>query len=191
MNFSNCVPFMFAVAFCIPQTLTPDDRYADVPRNYENNQYGYTVIIPEGFRGYKPRPPAPVHGFFIPLTEDPSSKIDVDASYNTLEYKSGREAAVGETAWFFERCGADWRTVSGPMVLGPLPAIHTEITCKAQGSSDNLVLENVVAIRQATPDYILAVVYSVNLISAEKRLPQDRRVYEQILRSFQLSEGKR
>lgn len=178
--------------FFASQTLTPDDRYAEVPSHYENRQYGYIVTIPEGTRGYKPKPPAPNHGFFIPLAEDETSKIEIDASYNTLEYKSIRAAGTGESDWFIERCGADWQSESDPATLGRLEAIHTQVKCKGKGSGRNLVLDSVVAIRQTTADYITAVIYSVTLISTSnaKKHTDDLRVFEQVLRSFQLSEAK-
>jgi hypothetical protein len=180
-----------AVLCCTSQVLAADDQYAVVSTGYENHQYEYSVMIPDGFRGFKAKPPAPDNGFFIPLTEGRSAKIDVDANYNTLEYKSVREAASGENAWFVERCASGLRTVSNPTTLGSMAAIFIEVSCMERGSSRSLVLDSVVALRPTNSDYITTVVYSVSLISTQKRHRDDKRVYDRVVRSFKLSEATR
>jgi len=68
------------VVYCAPQIFAADNRYADVFGHYENRQYRYAVMIPEGFHGSQAKPPAPAHGFFIPLADSQDARIDVDAN---------------------------------------------------------------------------------------------------------------
>lgn len=79
---------LLAVIACAPAPLISDEGYATVSGHYQNRQYAYDVTIPQGLRGFKPKPPAPVNGIFIPLTEGQGAKIYVNAAYNTLEYHS-------------------------------------------------------------------------------------------------------
>jgi len=168
-----------------------DDRYAAVSGDYQNHNYGYALTIPGGLRGFKPKPPAPVHGIFIPLAEGQDARIDVNANYNTLEYKSVPEASAGENEWFVERCVDSPRTLSKPATLGSMAAISTEVRCMERGSRGSVVLDSIVAIGPAATDYMTAVVYSVSLISIDKRYLNDKKVYDRIVRSFKLTEPKR
>jgi hypothetical protein len=172
--------------------LTGDDALTEVSGRYENRAYAYAVTIPSGLRAYKPKPPAPVHGIFIRLpAEGGDSRIDVNASYNTSDYKSVREASQAETGWFVKRCGGSIQTASNPSSLGSLPAVHTSITCLSGGASgSNPVLDGVVALRQATPDQTPGIIYSVVLTTTQQRYAEGRKVLEHVVRSFQLAEVK-
>jgi hypothetical protein len=181
--------FLVAIS-CAPPLLAAEDQYAVVSGRYENRQYAYAVLIPAGLRGYKPKPPAPVHGIFIPLTEGQEARIDVNAVYNTLEYHSLPEASAGENQWFLERCAESPRTVSKPTTLGSMAAISTKVSCNERGTRRSVVLESVVAIRPTAGDYMMTVVYSVTLISSEKRHREDARAYDRVVRSFKLTEVK-
>ena len=175
---------------CASQMLLADDGYVAVSGDYQNHNYGYAVTIPEGLRGFKSKPPAPVHGIFIPLPGGQDAKIDINANYNTLEYKSVPEASAEENAWFVERCVDSPRTVSKPATLGAMAAISTEVRCMERGSKRSVVLDSIVAIGPAATDYMTAVVYSVSLISIDKRYFNDKKVYDRIVRSFKLTEVK-
>ena len=175
---------------CASQMLFADDGYVPVSGDYQNHNYGYAVTIPGGLRGFKPKPPAPVHGIFIPLSEGQDAKIDMNANYNTLEYHSLSEASTGENEWFVERCADSPRMVSKPTLLGSMAAISTKVSCNERGTRRSIVLDNVVAIRPTAADYMTTVVYSVTLISTEKRHREDAKVYDCVVRSFKLTEAK-
>ena len=181
---------LLTVIACAPAPLISDDGYAAVSGHYQNSPYAYEVTIPQGLRGFKAKPPAPVHGIFIPLTEGQDAKIDVNAAYNTLEYHSLPEASAGENEWFVERCTNSPRTVSKPATLGSMAAISTEISCVERRSGRSVVLDSIVAVGPAATDYMMAVVYSVSLISTEKRHRDDAKVYDRVVRSFKLTDVK-
>lgn len=190
MRSSGSIALFLAIACFVSRMLMGDEAFAEVAGRYENKAYAYAVIIPDGLKGYKPAPPAPVHGILIRLAAESDSRIEVDASYNTLEYRSVREASVGDTEWFVKRCGGSWRAESDPTTLGSLPALHIKITCiQGGGNSSHTVLDGVIAIRQTPANQMLGVIYSVTLETTEQRYADDKKVYEQILRSFKLSEG--
>jgi hypothetical protein len=170
--------------------LFADDRYVAVSGDYRNHSYGYAVTIPGGLRGFKSKPPAPVHGIFIPLAGGQDAKIDINAKYNTLEYKSVPEASQEENAWFVERYVDTPRIVSKSATLGSMAAISTEVRCLERGSRRSVVLDSIVAIGPATTDYMTAVVYSLSLTSIDKRYLNDKKVYDRIVRSFKLTEAK-
>jgi hypothetical protein len=172
---------------CGPQMLPSEDGYIQFSGRYESPAYAYSAAIPAGLVASKVKPPAPVHGFFIPLPGRPEARIDVNAYYNTLDYPSNHEASAGDAEWFVKQCSSDVKTESEMTILGSLPAIRTTIHCRRRAS--NLVFESVVALREAprASDRMSAVIYSVSLMTSGERYLADKKTYEQILGSFQLS----
>lgn len=52
------------------------------------------------------------------------------------------------------------------------------------------MLDSIIAIGPAATDYMSAVVYSVSLISTEKRHRNDAKVYDRVVRSFKVIDVK-
>lgn len=177
------------LACSVPATLKSEDRYAEFAGRYENPTYAYSAAIPAGLVGSKTKPPAPAHGFFIELPGRPEARIDVNADYNTMDYASGRDASAGETQWFVKQCSSDVRIASAMTTLGSLPAIRTIIHCRGRGSS--IVLDSVVALGgAAAADHMSAVLYNVSLMTSQEQYLADQKIFEQVLRSFQISKTK-
>jgi hypothetical protein len=175
---------------CVPALLKSEDRYAEFAGRYENQTFAYSAAIPGGLVGSKTKPPAPAHGFFIELPGRPETRIDVNADYNTMDYASGRDASAGETQWFVKQCSSEVRTESAMTTLGSLPAFRTRIRCRRRESS--LLLDSIVALREApvASERMLAVLYSVSLVTSQEQYLADQKIFEQVLRSFQISRTK-
>jgi len=148
---------------------------------YYNPNYGYSVIIPKGLTGHDAAPPAPHHGFGIVLSWEPRAYVYVDGSYNSSELESIEDVETQHLTWLKEESGKIDSVDHIVTNLGSLEArrfiaLHT---CPQVGG--NFI-----------DDYIFAfsknkdIIYTVALLTTEARYKKDKRVLEQLIKTWEL-----
>ena len=84
-----------AQAFGVQTDVDASGKRSNAERMYQNREYAYSLVLPQGYQGLRPDIPAPVHGFVVQLKGGADGTLSVNASYNTHEYSSLDEAANG------------------------------------------------------------------------------------------------
>ncbi len=161
---------------------------------YENYVYGYSVRIPRGMIGLGSRPPAPQHGFVIDLDRPrstawpdpdnyPKSYLDVDGSYNSLEWKRPGDAVKSHLSYLRQK-GRDVRVqLDERTTLGGLPAAHV-VARYAEGGAE--MLSEVVIAFRAGDDRIASPVYTLELNTPAAKYERDRPAFEEVWQSWSL-----
>jgi hypothetical protein len=87
------------VSLCSAQDLPQMGPRSAVEGLYENKEYAYSVLVPQGYSGLRAVAPAPSHGFVLELCKNVSNcTLAVDGSYNTTEASSLDEIARASVA---------------------------------------------------------------------------------------------
>lgn len=149
---------------------------------YVNEVYWYSVSIPENLTGYDVAPPAPLHGFGIALGDSPQSYIFVDGASNSLEFDAPIDAALRELEYSRKRGKKiESATISGSH-LGGLDAILLSMQYSCPGSNEVYAQASTFAL---SPDRNR--IYEITLYSLLNRYDRDRKVLNQILKSWKFT----
>lgn len=146
-----------------------------VEGTYTNHTYEYSVALPKGISAFHTKPPAPDHGILVFLDDDRQLTISIDASYNTLNLKTAREATLEELR--SEDCKSPtlWEGF-----LGDLPASYGEIRCTLK--SGNVSIRRVVTALRNTSGPI-GVIYQAELQTNPRRYDADRLLFSRLIQS--------
>jgi hypothetical protein len=167
-----------------------DGAFAVFEGLYENNVYGYSVVIPAGMVGLGATPPAPQHGFGIDLGAPrsiswvrgagfPKSYIYADGSYNTLEWRRPDDAIDSQLAFLREK-GENVRLLSRTATsLGGLRAVRAVALYEEHGVS--MVSDETAAFGEGGSP-----VYTLSLSTPLTKYEWDRQTLEEMLKSWRL-----
>jgi hypothetical protein len=154
---------------------------------YRNQEYGYSIRVPNHHRGKSAPPPAPQHGVKINLSGCGEDFIWVDGSYNAAEYPTpSQAAAVGlET---IRNKGGEIQTVSeSESRLDSLSAKLTTVHYRIKSSGEKRVEVYVIALRTfGNEDEQTGIIYSIGLSCREKRFERARDVFREVLSSWKM-----
>ncbi len=159
----------------------PDMRR--VKGRYANVQYFYSVDVPPELAAYTNPPPQPDHGFGIVLSWEPRAYLNVDATYDTLDWKTAAAAAKRSLAWTRETSTQVLSDRRSPAHLGPLHALRQVVRHRCAGLPDVHVDDDVVAV-----DAKEGVVFKVALTTTAARYRQDKAVMDRVLASWHLGQ---
>jgi hypothetical protein len=144
---------------------------------YYNCNYGYSVIIPEGFIGRSDPPLHPQHGFGILLSRQPKGYIWTDGSYNSLEWETFEQAANQHIEWIQEDADKILSIEKLQITLGGVPALR-------------------LIVRYACPDAVMVddyfltinerqIVYTIGLSAGETKYDEYKKILEYIVDTWQ------
>jgi hypothetical protein len=162
----------------VPKSLLQEPR-SEWKGHYVNEPYTYSLEIPERLTGYAEVPPAPLHGFGIPLGEAPQSYIYVGGEANAYDYEVPVDAALAHLRYMRQDNKAVESATISQSRLGRLPAVRMIITYSCPRSAVRYVQDSTFAIAPGKSP-----LYEVTLLSLTSRYERDRRVLDQILRSW-------
>jgi hypothetical protein len=162
----------------VPKSLLQEPR-SEWKGHYVNEPYTYSLEIPEGLTGYAEVPPAPLHGFGIPLGEAPQSYLYVGGEANAYDYEVSVDAALAHLRYMRQDNKAVESATISQARLGRLPAVSLTINYTCPGSSTRYVRSSVFALSPRK-----GWLYEVTLYSVAKHYDRDRKVLNQILRSW-------
>lgn len=175
---------MFSVAYACGDFPDPGFDGPDIRRftgAYYNPNYGYSVVIPKGLIGHDSAPPSPHHGFGIVLSWEPRAYVYVDGSYNSAEFESIEDVETQHLTWLKEE---SVKIVSVDHIvtdLGILKAKRFIARHTCPQISDTFI-----------DDYIFAfskdknILYTIALLTTESRYNKDKRVLEQLIKTWEL-----
>lgn len=159
----------------VPKGLLERPR-AEFTGQYTNHVYGYSVVIPQGLRGFSSPPPAPQHGFGVPIGNEPRSYLMVSGSWNSLEYENVQRAADAEVESIRERhkvVSVDFRKAR----LDGLDARRVVIHYTCGTPPTEFVEDTTIAIAAGK-------VLEVTLWTSQMKHREDERVLDAVLRSW-------
>jgi hypothetical protein len=153
-------------------------------RRFANCDYGFFVLLPDGYVAHSNLPPSPIHGFLISLPDTSTTKpastdnerlVWVNAEYNSLEWKSLNEAA--DYAVDLMAKGK-----SGFKVADRKPAQlngHAAAKVKAEYDTPNgrVVEEEIITLRSG-------IIYEIGLRTIAANYESDKRKFIQIVNGF-------
>lgn len=156
----------------------PQSRYKYRGR-YVNLASGYSVRIPNGMTGYDGRGQSRHNGFALGVGKTTQGVIFVAGDPNSIEYKTPREAAMGEVEIVRESGSLiESQTISDSR-LGALDAARVVVTYRCKGSGERWVQSSVVAL---SPEKEF--VYSLQMYVRADRYPSYQKVMDQLIRSW-------
>jgi len=197
MTLALKLPALLIMGFAVSLTLSTrclsalvqDDKkskpqlgYKIYQRNYENHEYGFAVEIPDGHAGVSDASPYPQHGFYIGL--EPSGKIWVDGSYNSLMWESLETATDYSVDQIRKESQNDVSVEDQQIMLGGLRARQTLVRYRVDKAGTPIVQLLVVAIR--TKGNAPEIVYTLRLLTTENQYNSDKAVFDQVVRGFRL-----
>ena len=156
----------------------------DMPRfekHYANAQYLYSVDLPPGLVAHGPADPAPGHGVGIVLSWEPRAYLNVDGTYDAIEWKTSRAAAKQLLAWKRAESTAVLAQKQSTARLGPLHAVRLVVRHRCAKLPDVYVDDDVVAI-----DAKQGIVYQVSLTTTEPRYARDKALMDAMLASWRM-----
>ena len=172
-----------------------------VSGQYVNDQYGYTVDIPDGVEALCTPPPMPWHGFFVDVAKElelPANTnenhggfvwanwnagVHVEAYYNSLEYGSAEEAVEARLGDYKEDHADDLIILIHERTkLRRVPASRYLVQFVDVKSGEAIVAEGVIAIRGDE-----GIIYSIGLTTTALRYSQDEKVLRTLLNGLRFT----
>jgi hypothetical protein len=162
-----------------------DDPDTSLTGTTYNPNYGYSVVIPKGLIGHKAAAPAPYHGFGIVLSWEPRSYLYVDGSYNSLDLESLQEVEKTHLDWLKDESGKIISVQHKNTKLGNLQARRYIAKHTCPKASGNFIDDYTFAFSKEK-----GIVYTVALLTTVERYEKDKRVLEEILKTWKLQSIK-
>jgi hypothetical protein len=153
---------------------------------YNNCDYGYYVLLPNGVVAHGAPSPTPNHGFLISLpdlarTSYVSNQGDrftwVDASYNVTDYHTLASVADYEVHIMDQERGRSRIIGRASTRLAGLRALRFKV--EYQSSKGNITEEQIIALRSD-------IVYTVGLRTLHQFRSSDEQIFQQIADGFRL-----
>jgi hypothetical protein len=162
---------------------------------YSNHEYGFSVLIPEGYLGIKDPEPNPAHGFRIILSKRPEAEIRAYANYDAANYNSLDEAVNAQLKSLETTGNGTEITVlrREPMMLENLTATRIVTRHREKVSGAIMIQDIVTSIRWETYEGVEEpwVLYILLLKTPETRYSGDNEVFEQVIKAWSTRPLKR
>ncbi len=150
---------------------------------YTNQDYLYSVMIPEGIQVTSNSPPSPNHGFRATFTSNHDDFIVIDGSYNSADYLSPSDYINRSYILPITTSGAKITDIKlNPSVLGGLPAQRMSLKYNPAGDNKVVVMDIIAAFRQ--PAHDTEMIYTLALTSSPATYDGNREVFEMMLSSW-------
>lgn len=150
---------------------------------YTNQDYLYSIIIPEGLDVIYSPPPSPNHGFRVNLSSSHDDYIVVDGSYNSADYLSPSDYINRSYILPIAKNGVGITYIrSRSSVLGGLPAQRTSFKYNPAGDNKWVVMDVIAAFRK--PAHDTEMIYTIALTSSPATCGRNRKVFEMMLSSW-------
>lgn len=161
-----------------PSSFEDDPTLVRLEGRYINDAWGYTIEIPRGLVAKSSPPNHPQHGFGILLSRRPKGYIWVNASPNTLEWKSLRQAADAHISWIKEGSANILKIERYRTNLNGFPALR-------------LIVRYECPTRTMIDEYFIAIdsrqiVYTIALSADAEKYSSYKKILAKIARTWQL-----
>lgn len=156
---------------------------------YINHEYGFSVLIPEGYVGIKDPEPNPAHGFSIILSRRPEAEINVYANYDAANYASLDEA-VNAQLKHIQSDGTEIKMLRRESTtLQNLPATRV-VTLYSDRASGAMMIHDLIASIRSQPyrdeygEDETRVLYILLLKTPESRYNADKEMFERVVSAW-------
>jgi hypothetical protein len=151
--------------------------------SYSNENYLFSVALPNGFSCCQNLPPSPVHGCRIALPGGKAGELWVDGSYNTLAYNSSDEASFAAAGEYFVTGTTIKVLRHEPTKLGGFEAVRLTLQIRKSGQAAVRIEDLVISIapRGGGPD---DVVYTVGFHGSEAEYAKHEKTFSRIVSSW-------
>lgn len=153
---------------------------------YTNQEYGFSVVIPEGYVGVKDPEPNPAHGFWIVLSRRPKATINVYGNYDAANYTSLDEAVDAQLR-YVKSDGTGIEVLSRePMKLQSLPATRVVARYRDPASGATMIQDLITSFRWQRYDGEEEpwVLYILFLRTPESRYNADKEVFDRVVSAW-------
>jgi hypothetical protein len=153
-----------------------DQKYTG---HYSNAAWGYGVTIPRSMAGYDGAEQPSHHGFGMTIGAEPKSYITMNGEANSLDYESPVDVALKHLSFL----RSDQKQIQSIQItsrrLGNLPAAEMIVTYSCPESPERYTMSAVFALGPGKGP-----VYEAILYSRAYRYLSDRRVFDEMLKSW-------
>lgn len=156
---------------------------------YSNADYSFHVTLPNDVEACATLPPSPDHGLRVVL-RDKASLIWIDASYNSLGYRSSA-AAADAALYSVLSSNVLIRKTSVPARLDGAAATRSLVRYRVSATGSEMVDERIVVLRGAHLPEDTGVLYTVGLTAPPSTYPQLARRLAAMLRGFSFEKPHR
>lgn len=151
--------------------------------SYSDENYLFSIALPNGLSCCQNLPPSPVHGCRIALPGGKAGELWVDGSYNTLAYNSPDEASFAAVGDYFVTGTTIKILRHEPTKLGGFAAVRLTLQIRKPGEAAGRIEDLVISIapRGEGPD---DVVYTVGFHGSEAEYVKHEKTFLQIVSSW-------
>jgi hypothetical protein len=150
---------------------------------YSNENYLFSIALPNGLSCCQNLPPSPVHGCLVTPPGGKGTEIWVDGSYNTMDYNSPDEAVYSSVGDYFVTGTTLAVLRREPTKLGDFEAVRLTLRIKKQGEAAAKIEDLVMTIapRGGGPE---DVVYTLGFRGSEAEYAKYEKTFSQIVSSW-------
>jgi len=152
-------------------------------KQYQNLNYLYSILIPQGCSCLGSSAPNPNHGCIIYLSNNPETNIYVDGSYNSADFIS-----PGDYLWkiFIDKIFQEKMEITVLIrvstTLGGLEAERIAFKYKQKSNNETVITDVVAAFREEKGDSEM--IYTACLKTRPDRYQKDKELFENVLDSW-------
>ena len=164
------------------QAIVPRDHSNDVAEEgmYRNDEYGYTVSVPQGLKAYRMKAPAPQHGIMLDLNK---GELWVNGEYDAILARSVDAIALSTAEL--------WSAHDQLRVVGisstPLSGLAArDVVLERESFEGRINYVHLVVAYRAIPNGV-GVVYTIGIQARTKNAP-DEKLFSALVDSFHLTD---
>ncbi len=154
---------------------------------YTNRGFGFSIQIPEGYKGIGGLPETPQHGITISLSGDDESKLSIDGSFNSLFLSSLDEVYKQELEYINQDAASPELREKKKVSLDGYPAIYFTVRHVDKKTGKAKITSQLISMRKCGGGDS-EVIYTVRLDTPESRLREDTELMRRILDSWKMLE---
>lgn len=128
---------------------------------YDNQTYGYSLIVPPGLTAISERSPSPQHGIKLPTSANPLEFIWTDGSFNVASWLTLKDGSDAHLKWLAEDMQAVMLLRQDSVALGPLKASRTVLQYEDPATKTAMIEDFLLAMRDVKGE--VSIVYTIGL----------------------------
>jgi hypothetical protein len=152
---------------------------------YTNHGFGFSVLIPEGYKGIGSLPGTPQHGISIQLSKEDEASLSIDGDHNSLFLRSLDEVYKLELEDISENAKSVELLEKKNILLDKHPGIYFTVQYVDKETGKVRVISQVKSMRKCGGGES-EVIYTLRLDTIETRAEEDSVLMKRILESWKM-----
>ncbi|MEW6732324.1 MAG: hypothetical protein AB1489_13425 [Acidobacteriota bacterium] len=158
---------------------------------YKNPLYGFQITIPKGYTGYGNSPRFSQHGITIPIINQAreEARIQIYAAYQNLNHPEPEDMAEVEIESIREYSQDPIVISKRRTSLNGVTALRLVVQYRLKENAEIYIKDFVLSTRKPSKNDVagLGISYLVYLISAKDQYSRHRKIFQQMLKSWQMT----